>query len=182
MKRAILDPQKNQPTNRKVQWYIWGFGSLLALVGIGFVAGGIYDARVVDPILKKVRAEMQAQRIESGAQKQLAQIPTYKIVSAQDVSFYKTKRIAIKAVLPEHYSEEAVNAAARVIVNNVIKKQSVNAISVLFYGPNSDTRGIYDVASVDWAPHGQWGDASMVRTGDYRTFRYKISYIPPTQR
>ena len=34
---------------------------------------------------------------------------------------------------------------------------------------------------IDWAPHGRWADAASVRSGDYSSFRYSVSYKPPTR-
>ena len=38
-----------------------------------------------------------------------------------------------------------------------------------------------DVASITWAPGGEWGDAAKVAAGDYRTFEYSIQYTEPAK-
>ena len=59
------------------------------------------------------------------------------------------------------------------------KNQDLNAVSILYFGPNTDTDGAWDIASVDWAPNGKWADADKVISGDYSNFGYAISYKSP---
>jgi hypothetical protein len=86
------------------------------------------------------------------------------------------RRLQVRVSVPEHYSRSAVEQVAQAVVAEMTKSQPVNAISILFYGPGTSTEGVYDVAMVEWAPNGQWGDAGSVQAGDYLTFRYAVSY------
>lgn len=106
-------------------------------------------------------------------------VPDYKVVATQDVSMGAVRRLQVRVSLPEHYSRSAVERVAHAIVADTTKSQPVNAISILFYGPDTSTAGVYDVALVEWAPNGQWGDAALVQAGDYRTYRYTLSYNAP---
>jgi hypothetical protein len=89
------------------------------------------------------------------------------------------RRLQVRVSLPEHYSRNVVEQAAQAVVAEITKSQPVNAISILFYGPGTSTGGVFDVALIEWAPNGQWGDAGSVRAGDYGTFRYTVSYKTP---
>ncbi len=89
------------------------------------------------------------------------------------------RRLRARVSLPEHYSRSAVEQVAQAVVADITTSQAVNAISILFYGPGTSTAGVYDVAKVEWAPTGQWGEADSVRAGDYTTFRYVVSYNAP---
>lgn len=105
--------------------------------------------------------------------------PGYKVVVTRDVSMGAVRRFQVKVSLPEDYSRDVVERVAKAVVADTTKTQPVNGISILFYGPGTSTDGVYDVAMVEWAPKGQWGEADSVRTGDYGTFRYAVSYKTP---
>jgi hypothetical protein len=110
--------------------------------------------------------------------------PTYKIVKVRDLPFMWQSRIIhrldVRVVVSRHYQQGQVMSIAKAVVAKETQRHPVNAISILFYGPDSDSNGIYDVASVDWAPNGKWGDASSVESGDYRTFQYTMTYLSPS--
>ena len=106
-------------------------------------------------------------------------VPTYQTVSTEDLSYSVVRRIQVRVTLPEHYSRSEIETISRAVVADVTRKQDVNAISILFYSPNSATDAAWDIASVDWAPNGQWTDAGKVQTGNYQSFRYSVSYNPP---
>lgn len=105
--------------------------------------------------------------------------PAYRVVTTEDVSMRAVRRLQVRVSLPEHYSRNAVEQVAQAVVADMTKSQPVNAISILFYGPGTSTVGVYDVARVEWAPNGHWDEAGSVETGNYRTFRYSVSYTPP---
>jgi hypothetical protein len=105
--------------------------------------------------------------------------PAYRVVATEDISMRAVRRLQVRVSLPEHYSRNAVEQVAQAVVADMTKSQPVNAISILFYGPGTSTVGVYDVARVEWAPNGQWGDAGSVEAGDYATFRYSVSYNAP---
>jgi hypothetical protein len=105
--------------------------------------------------------------------------PGYRVVVTRDVSMGAVRRFQVKVSLPEHYSRDVVETVAKAVVADTTKMQPVNALSILFYGPGTSTDGVYDVAMVEWAPEGQWGEAGSVRTGEYGTFRYAVSYKTP---
>lgn len=108
-----------------------------------------------------------------------ASSPDYKVVATQDVSMGAVRRLQVRVSLPEHYPRSAVEQVAQAVVADITKSQAVNAISILFYGPGTSTAGVYDVAMVEWAPNGQWGEAGSVQAGNYSIFRYSVSYNAP---
>lgn len=100
----------------------------------------------------------------------------FRIVRTEDISYGSVVRLNVRVSLGEHYSQAIVEQFAKTIVRDITDTRDVNAISMLFYGPGASTASAYDVASVDWAPQGDWGKAHSVRTGDYTSFRYRVSY------
>jgi len=105
--------------------------------------------------------------------------PTHELVTTRDLSMGAVRRLEARVSLPQHYTGDDVERVAHALVADITESQRVNAISILFYGPETSTTGVYDVAMVEWAPNGRWGDAASVRAGDYSTFRYSVSYNPP---
>ena len=106
--------------------------------------------------------------------------PAYQMVATRDLSMGAVRRLEARVSLPEHYTRDEVERVAQAVVADMTSSQRVNAISILFYGPQTSTSSAYDVAMVEWAPDGRWGDAGSVRAGDYSTFRYSVSYNPPS--
>lgn len=107
-------------------------------------------------------------------------VPAYDVVTTRDLSMGAVRRLEARVSLPDHYAREDVERVAQAVVADMTSSQEVNAISVLFYGPQTATSGAYDIAMVEWAPNGRWGDAGSVGAGEYSTFRYSVSYNPPS--
>jgi len=110
-----------------------------------------------------------------------AKVPSYRVVKTEDVSYGNVRRLNIRVSVPDHYSRTEVEQIAMVIVADVRREQRLNAISIMFFGPNTPPSGEWDIASVDWAPNGRWEDAGTVQPGDYWTFRYSVNYKPPIE-
>jgi len=139
-------------------------GIVIRLVHVGIVANIIAGCGGQPP--------SRDQNLEAPA-------PAHTVVATEDASIGPVKRLQVRVSLPGHYPQASVEQVARAVVANVQNAQPVNAVAILFYGPGTSTEGIYDVARIEWAPNGQWGDARSVRAGDYRTFRYSVSYNDP---
>lgn len=105
--------------------------------------------------------------------------PVFQLAKTEDLSFDGVSRIQIRISLPEHYSKDEIMTISRSVVADVTKNQDLNAVAILFFGPNTDTNGAWNIASVDWAPNGKWADADKVQSGDYSNFGYAISYKSP---
>lgn len=102
----------------------------------------------------------------------------YTIARTEDQSFGNVKRLIVRVMMKEHYSQETVDSVANAIVTRITAAQKVNAVSMLFFGPGTSIDGPWDIANVDWAPNGNWSDADDVRSGEYVSFRYSIQYRP----
>ncbi|NQT84619.1 hypothetical protein HQ563_16490 [bacterium] len=65
----------------------------------------------------------------------------------------------------------------RAICNRIIKREKErkphNALSFLFYLPDTDPHGFFTAGKAEWAPDGIWGDAAKMATGDYS--RHKLA-------
>lgn len=85
---------------------------------------------------------------KSKADKDEGHVPTYKIVEREDISTREEKRLRVRAVLPNHYSEQDVRSIAIDIIK--ASDQPRSEITMFFYGPNSNPQGLYDVARVIW--------------------------------
>jgi hypothetical protein len=106
----------------------------------------------------------------------------YTIAEERDISFGGTVRIDARAVIYGEHTRDGILATAKSVVAEITAKRAVNAIGVFFYTPTADTSGGFDIASVEWAPDGEWGNADSVSTGDYSRHRYHIfHYNPPPQ-
>lgn len=103
----------------------------------------------------------------------------YQIAHREDISFGPVRRLQFRVAVPKHYVRDEIQQIAAAIVAETTRSQPVNAISIFFYGPGTSTTSRYDVASVEWVPNGRWADASLVRTGDYSSFAYSVSYKSP---
>ena len=109
-------------------------------------------------------------------EKEKVAIPTYQIVEQEDISYLNTVRLSIRVVVPSNITEQEVKDVAGDVVKKVTKSQDVNAIGIFMYNRIEDVNGAYTVASVDWAPYGDWARADEVETGDYskHQFSYEI--------
>ena len=107
-----------------------------------------------------------------------APVPPHEIVTTQDLSYSTARRYNLRVALPEYYSREEIERIARAVVATITDRERVNALSIMFYAPGTETTGAWDVGMIEWAPNGRWGDALSVDAGDYRSFRYNVTYRP----
>lgn len=115
----------------------------------------------------------------SEASRESSPPPSHEVVKIEEPSFGNVRRLVYRIQLPEHYDRSSVEEIARWRVQELVRQgEAFNAISMLFYGPDTDTSGAYDVASIDWAPDGDWSKADTVDAGDYRSFRFTVRYTP----
>ncbi len=106
-------------------------------------------------------------------------VPAHEIVATEDVSYSTVRRYNLRVALPEYYSQEEIERIVQATVADITNRERINAVSIMFYSPGTETSGAWNVAMVEWAPNGQWGDAGSVDAGDYGSFRYDVSYRPP---
>lgn len=103
---------------------------------------------------------------------------SYKIVSEEDLSFVEdnrmVKRTQCKVLIDRNSNEQELKSISKEIIENLISKEYQNAVTILYYLPNTNTNGGYTAGMVDWAPYGDWGKSNEVWTGDYTKHDYKI--------
>ena len=96
---------------------------------------------------------------------------TYQIAEVSDSSFGTTKRSSYRVRVSRRPSEGELDAMSRKII---AKSPPQNAILMFFYLPDTDIQGFFTAGRTTWAPGGEWGDANLVRTGDYSRHRLVI--------
>ena len=103
-------------------------------------------------------------------------IPTYQIVEQKDISYSNIVLLRIKVVVPSNITKQEVKDVAGDVVKKITKSQDVNAICIFMYDRIEGVDGAYTIASVDWAPYGDWARVDNVKTGDYskHQFSYEI--------
>ncbi len=109
--------------------------------------------------------------------------PPYELLEVSDVSFVSlgrggsVRQLSYTIRLPGAYPEEQALRIAQFIVDDRHRQGNlVNAVSFFFYFPGTDPKGAAD-GSIDWASNGDWAEASNVRTGNYRTFRFETQVL-----
>ena len=104
-------------------------------------------------------------------------IPPFQVDSTRDVSLYRCVRIIADVVVQKTgpLTDEQLLQIARIVVNDITSSKRVNAIGIFFYHSATDI-GLGADASVDWAPHGEWGEAYSVPTGDYSEHSYRVDF------
>jgi len=105
-------------------------------------------------------------------------VPPFQLEGTRDASFADCVRIVADVLLQEtgRLTDEQLVEIARQAVGSITELQSVNAIGVLFWYSKDAIGQEAAVASVDWAPYGQWGKANTVPTGSYSNHSYQVAY------
>jgi len=97
----------------------------------------------------------------------------YDIVDTKDLSFLNCVRKQVTVRTTHRLSEVEVTKVAQSVVSRVTCEHKVNAVSILMYD-TPHTTGPYTLASVDWAPGGDWAQARTVNTGDYSRHGFTV--------
>lgn len=102
----------------------------------------------------------------SQEESQTVQVPSFEIVSTEDVSFVNAKRLVVRTVVPEGpYTEEGLAGVAVAIVSEF---DDNDAISVFMYRSAAEVEtGVATLATIDWAPNGNWEDAAEDAPQEY---------------
>lgn len=100
------------------------------------------------------------------------QAPTYHINRIQDGTYDIVVRLFVWITIPELYSKEEIEQISLAITYDISQQHDVNAISMLYFGPNTPTTRTPDIGSITWAPNGEWESAGDVQSGDYSSFKY----------
>lgn len=86
-----------------------------------------------------------------------AQLPQYSLISASDESYANSIRKIYRVRVKRALSRDELAAISKEIINEATSRQHINAITIFFYLPDSDPRGIYTAGEATWAPGGDWG-------------------------
>ncbi|HUX00401.1 MAG: hypothetical protein WBD63_07675 [Phycisphaerae bacterium] len=87
-------------------------------------------------------------------------IPQYSLVAIEDVGNPVVVRKAYRVRVPREMTKQELTAISEEIVRVATARQRINAITVFFYLPDSDTGGAFTAGKATWAPDGDWGKAS----------------------
>lgn len=98
----------------------------------------------------------------------------YKILEEEDLSYREVVRVQFRIRVTEPLSEGKLRGICDRIIRQQKKLKPHNAISFLFYFPDTDIRGHYTAGKADWGPDGKWEDAGNVKPGDYSRHQLAI--------
>jgi hypothetical protein len=84
----------------------------------------------------------------------------YEILETKDLSIATAKRMTYRVAVPHDMTKEELTTIAQKIIQTATSKQSIDAIGIFFYLPDTDTNGGYSAGKADWAPGGDWSKAS----------------------
>jgi hypothetical protein len=103
----------------------------------------------------------------------LLDIPHYRVAATEDLNLATAVRVQYRILVDQKLSLDQLALICQDVIARVT--QPVNAISFMFYLPDTDTNGPYTAGTAAWAPNGVWADAVKVRTGDYSHHKLVVS-------
>lgn len=112
--------------------------------------------------------------ITTGPEEPAIEHVSYTIVEEKDVSFAATVRKSVRVAVDEGKSKEEIEWVASDVIKKITEREPVNAIGIFIYHRGDDYWGFARIC-VDWAPYGDWGRASEVKTGHYKEHQYRYS-------
>lgn len=169
----VLRKQDKQSRGRVL--LVYGAAAIVCFFGVG-ITGGRPDAEI-EPDLGPVPTS--AFIPEGASDTDDSPVPAHTVAARRDLSYGNVRRMEVRVSLPEHYDRSGVQRVADHLVAETRRADPINALSILFYGPNTSTEGAYDVAKFDWAPDGRWEDAGSVAAGNYSSFAWNVDYNEP---
>jgi len=118
----------------------------------------------------------EANKFQVAAKQQKAEenLPAYRIVKQEDVSFATTVRLCFRIQVDGPLSEYDLQRICEKIIAREKTQHPHNAISFMFYLPGTDTNSAYSGGTADWAPYGDWNKADTVSTGDYSKHKLAV--------
>lgn len=103
----------------------------------------------------------------------------YDIVSYEDISVARAKRMRLRVTSKEDYinsmDDATITDMMKYITTQYASSHKVNAVFAFLYYEGDDTSGGFTVASCTYAPYGKVGKAVDVKAGDYSTFDFDIT-------
>lgn len=87
-------------------------------------------------------------------------IPVYEIVRVSDKSYINIRRATASITMPAGLSKTDIENNLKHAVLQIYKEEEQDAIMVFGYKDGDDTSQAYTLGSAEFAPYGQWGEAS----------------------
>lgn len=97
----------------------------------------------------------------------------YKILRKRDLP--NTQPIYDVLIYGKQSDRELINIATNV-VKRAIAYNDIVALSAFFWKEGQQPGKESAMASVDWAPNGEWGDRFDAEPGVYENFEYKVQF------
>ncbi|KPJ52201.1 MAG: hypothetical protein AMS16_06700 [Planctomycetes bacterium DG_58] len=98
----------------------------------------------------------------------------FKVLDREVIADKGVIRIELTAEVEKPLNRDNILLLARKLVAAEIKKQAINAVSILMQKKTTTTDPIKWICWVDWAPYGNLVRASEVVAGDYHTHQFDI--------
>lgn len=168
------DSTNKRPRPRR--WLI--FLSVLVLLAAG---GSIYVGLFLErPTDQSAATE---ERVSLAASPQTVSVPPFHLHDTKDVSVSSCVRLVADVVLesPGSLTTEQLMNMARQVVADITQTNEVNGIRISFWNSPEDITDGAVIASVDWAPEGEWDKANTVATGSHEKHSYHIAFNLTTQ-
>ncbi len=128
------------------------------------------DELSVGPLSPGAEAE---QSTRAPAAEERKNVLKYRILEIEDLSWGEVVRMQYRIRVWREATERELRAVCNKIIEREKERRAHNALSFLFYLPDTDPHGFFTGGKADWAPDGIWGDAASVPTGDYS--RHKLA-------
>jgi len=87
-------------------------------------------------------------------------VPQYTVVSSEDVNYATIVRKSYRVRVPRELTKAELTAISKKIVREATSRQTINAIIIFFFLPDSDTSGAFTAGRATWAPGGDWAKAN----------------------
>ncbi|MDP2896035.1 MAG: hypothetical protein Q8Q12_05680 [bacterium] len=123
-------------------------------------------------ILVPLDAQMQGPTA-APAPEEPKEVLKYRILEVEDLSSGGVVRLQYRIRVSRQPTEQELRAVCNRTIERE-KKRRHNAISFLFYLPDSDPHGFFTAGKAHWAPNGIWEDASKVAAGHYSRHRLVV--------
>lgn len=100
---------------------------------------------------------------------------SYSIEEVKDVSYGNVKRYSLGVTIPQEVNIKQLEVISKIIVRDFKKKKSFNALVIGFYDYKEYIGNGYTLGSTEYAPKGDYGKASTVKTGKYNSMTYNFN-------
>ena len=92
----------------------------------------------------------------------------YEIIETKNLSNRFAKRISYRVGVPHEMTKPELSSIAEKIVQKTNSENKVDAITMSFYLPGTDSSGPFTAGKAVWAPGGDWDKASSKIEHAYR--------------